>query len=173
MDSMQETKEISAAAAESFAQILNTTRGAPRARVWIPSREGALPRVYIGAGDGYVEVYRVELLLADAARRSRGHFSRRALYPSQRAPYDAALKAYREHYAPTALATANEKRVALMERRRKAVLNAVIAGATTVSAIAGITGLAELDTFWIVQALHQEGEILARNLGTEREKIFA
>lgn len=168
-----ETKAISVVSAKAFAALLNKARGAPRARVWVPPRESMLPRVYIGAGDGYVEVHRFQLLLGDAERRARGHFSRRGLYPSQRAPFDAAVKAYQSDYVPAAMKELDAQRLAEGEARYKAVYEAIVAGASTTAAIADATGVDLMDVLWTVQAMHAAGDVFARNLGSEREKILA
>lgn len=168
-----ENRAIAIAAAEAFASALNATRGAPRARAWVPPRETMSPRVYIGGGDGYVEFHRFEPLLKDAAMRARGHFSRGALYPSQRAPFDTALKAFREGYVRPAMAKLDAERVAAGEARHKAVYDAIVAGASTTAAIAAATGIDPMDVFWTVQAMHAAGDVYARNLGSDREKIVA
>jgi hypothetical protein len=167
------THAIGAAAAEAFAKILNETRGAPRARAWIPTREGTLPRVYIGP-DGYVEVMRLQILLREAELRAQGGFRRRGLYPSQRVPFDQAVKAYREHYVPAVMAKINADLAAAYAARRAAVFSAVEAGARTMTEIAERTGLRLLDEVYpAVIDLHAAQEILARNLGTDREKIIS
>lgn len=168
-------RAVSLDSATAFARLVDEQPGAPSARVWVPEREGLGPRVYVGTA-GYVTVSRFDIAghsLAPGRRASSITLSLAALYPPQRRAVLAAMRRYRETYAPAAM----EREAALVRRAWEARLARVYAaverGASTLRAIADETGYELLDAHQIVTALKERGDVHVRGLGTDRERIQA
>lgn len=166
---------VSLDSAVAFVRLIEAEPGAPSARVWVPEREGLSPRVYVGSA-GYVTVNRFELAghqPAPGRRASSITLSLAALYPPQRRAVLAAMRRYRETYAPAAM----EREAALVrlawEARLARVYAAVERGASTLRALADETGYELLDVHQIVTELKERGDVHVRGLGTDRERILA
>jgi len=166
--------DISLQSAEALAGIIAATRGAPKARVWVPGRGGAI-RVYIG-DVGYFTVERTGVSGHNPTPLSqRLTMPMQGLYPSQRKALQQALRVYREEYVPSALEQADRLDEAEAENTRRTVMDAVVALSkerpTTAREVSEFTGIPLISVYRLVRQLHDERELYARNLGTDQERI--
>ncbi len=177
MRSEEEISRLTSAnSARALAEIITATKGAPRARAWIPGKVGNDARVYIG-DVGYFTVQRTEV---------RGHkptplsprltMPMQGLFPSQRRALAVALQTYAREYVPRAMLETERLFQEGAQTERSKVLDAVkeLSGdrGTTVREVARFTGVLPIRVLQVVRSLHEEGELLARGLGTAQEKIL-
>lgn len=171
-------REFSIRSANALADIINGTQGAPVARAWLPDKGGTAPRVYVG-NVGYFTLERsdVEGHRVIPGLRQRLTLNMSGLYPSQRRALAKAMETYQREYARGAMQEAEEAFANAAEREIQSVLGATqdlsSDGPTTSKAIAEATGISRLRVITIVKMLHEEGEVLAKHIGTAQERIFA